>query len=108
MEFNNVTVKHKANVYHAGKVTSRTVITPDGEMKTLGVMLPGVYHFSTQAPERIDITQGKCRIKLADQPGWSDYQEGATFTIPGNSHFEIEVDDLLDYVCHFESASSTS
>jgi len=102
MEFKNVSVKHKANVYHGGKVTSRTVITPEGEMKTLGVMLPGIYRFSTQAPERIDITQGKCRVKLADQQGWDIYQEGATFSIPGNSHFEIEVDDLLDYVCHFE------
>jgi len=34
MEFKNVPFKHKANVYHAGKVTSRTIITPEGEMKT--------------------------------------------------------------------------
>jgi uncharacterized protein YaiE (UPF0345 family) len=101
MEFKNVTVSHKANVYHGGKVTSRTVVTAAGEMKTLGVMLPGTYRFSTEAPERIDVTQGHCRIKLADQQNWSSYQAGDSFTVPGNSHFEIEVDDLLDYVCHF-------
>ena len=48
MSFKNVEVKKKANVYHDGKVTSRTIITPAGEMKTLGVMLPGSYRFSTQ------------------------------------------------------------
>ena len=101
MDFKNVTVRHKANVYHDGKVTSRTLLTPEGEMKTLGVMLPGTYRFSTDAPERIDVTQGHCRVKLADQPGWSDYLAGRSFSIPGHSHFEIEVDDLLDYVCHF-------
>ncbi len=101
MEFKNVTVKHKANVYHDGKVTSRTVITPDGEMKTLGVMLPGTFRFSTQAPERVDITQGGCRVKLAGEQQWKAYQAGESFHVPGNSHFEIEIDEFLDYVCHF-------
>jgi uncharacterized protein YaiE (UPF0345 family) len=101
MSYQNVEVKKKANVYHGGKVTSRTIITPQGEMKTLGVMLPGTYHFSTQAPEVMELTQGHCRVKLADQQRWTDYQAGERFNVPGNSHFEIEVVDLLDYVCHF-------
>jgi uncharacterized protein YaiE (UPF0345 family) len=103
MTFKNVEVKRKANVYHEGRVTSRSIITPQGEMKTLGVMLPGTYRFSTQAPERIDVTQGSCRVKLADSQHWTPYQAGQSFTIPGNSQFEIEVGELLDYVCHFGS-----
>jgi hypothetical protein len=101
MSLKNVEVRKKANIYHDGRVTSRTVITAEGEMKTLGVMLPGTYRFSTQAPERIDVTQGQCRVKLADQQSWTTYQAGQSFDVPGNSHFEIEVVDLLDYVCHF-------
>jgi len=101
MSFKNIEVKKKANIYHDGRVTSRTLITSEGEMKTLGVMLPGTYRFSTQAPERIEITQGHCRVKLADKQVWSDYQAGQDFSVPANSHFEIEVVDLLDYVCHF-------
>ena len=101
MSFKNVEVKKQANVYHEGRVTSRTVITPQGEMKTLGVMLPGTYRFSTQAPETIDVTQGHCRVKLADRQTWESYQAGQSFNVPANSHFEIEVVDLLDYVCHF-------
>ncbi|OGI61516.1 MAG: hypothetical protein A2W18_13770 [Candidatus Muproteobacteria bacterium RBG_16_60_9] len=102
MSFKNVEVKRKANVYHDGRVTSRTVVTAAGEMKTLGVMLPGTFRFSTQAPERIDVTQGHCRVRLAKEQGWNEYQAGESFTVPGDSHFEIEVIDLLDYVCHFE------
>ena len=101
MSFKNVEVKKKANVYHDGKVTSRTIVTPEGEMKTLGVMLPGTYRFSTQAPEVMELSQGHCRVKLAGQQHWADYQAGQSFDVPGNSHFEIEVTDLLDYVCHF-------
>ena len=101
MEYKQSTIKHKANVYFDGKVTSRTVITPEGEMKTLGIMLPGSYRFSTQAPEIMQLTQGHCRVKLADDQQWKDYQAGESFNVPGNSHFEIEVEDLLDYICHF-------
>jgi uncharacterized protein YaiE (UPF0345 family) len=101
MSYKNVEVRKKANVYHEGRVTSRTVVTPEGEMKTLGVMLPGTYRFNTQAPERIDVTQGRCRIRLAGQATAQEYQGGDSFEVPGDSHFEIEVVDLLDYVCHF-------
>jgi uncharacterized protein YaiE (UPF0345 family) len=102
VSFKNVEVRKKANVYHDGRVTSRSVVTATGEMKTLGVMLPGIYRFSTQAPERMDITQGHCRIRLADEQSWREYQAGDSFNVPGDSHFEIEVTDLLDYICHFD------
>lgn len=101
MSFKNVEVKKKANVYHEGKVTSRTIVTSRGEMKTLGVMLPGAYRFSTQAPEIMELTQGHCRVKLAGETTWAEYQGGQSFSVPGNSSFEIEVTTLLDYVCHF-------
>jgi len=102
MSFSNVEVKKQANVYHDGKVSSRSIITPEGEMKTLGLILPGTYRFSTEAPETIDITQGSCRIKLADKQDWTEYEEGESFSIPANSHFDIEVSEIFDYVCHYE------
>lgn len=101
MEFKNATVKLRANVYHGGRVTSRSVVTAEGEMKTLGVMLPGAYRFSTAAPETMEVLQGRCRVKLADDQAWAEYEAGQSFQVPSNSYFEIEVDDLLDYVCHF-------
>ena len=54
-EFTNVTVVKKANVYFDGKVTSRTVIFPDGSKKTLGVMLPGEYEFNTADKEIVEV-----------------------------------------------------
>lgn len=102
MSFKNAEVGKKANIYHDGRVTSRSVVTATGEMKTLGVMLPGIYRFSTQAPERMDITQGHCRVRLADENSWREYQAGDSFNVSGDSHFEVEVTDLLDYVCHFD------
>lgn len=101
MDYQNAQIRKKANVYHDGKVTSRSIVTADGEMKTLGVMLPGVYRFSTEAPEVMELTQGRCRVKLADAGDWADYAAGESFNVPGHSHFEIEVTELLDYVCHF-------
>jgi hypothetical protein len=101
MSYRNVEVKKKANVYHEGRVTSRSIVTPEGEMKTLGVMLPGSYRFNTQAPERIDVTQGRCRVRLSGHGTAQEYCAGDSFAVPGDSHFEIEVLELLDYVCHF-------
>lgn len=101
MEIKNVSVKTKANVYHEGRVTSRSIATESGEMKTLGVMLPGTYRFHTDAPEVIDVTQGRCRVKFAEGQEWQEYVAGESIRIPGSSQFEIEVSELLDYVCHF-------
>ena len=101
MSFKNVEVKKKANVYFDGKVTSRTVTLANGEMKTLGVMLPGTYHFNTQSPEVMDVTQGSCKVKLAGEPAWREYKAGQSFNVPGNSSFDIEATTLIDYVCHF-------
>lgn len=102
MSFKNVEVKNKANIYDGGKVTSRTIITADGKRKTLGVMLPGTYHFNTDAPERIDVQQGRCRVRRKGESTWAEYRVGQSFEVPGNSSFDIEVAELLDYICHFE------
>ena len=94
-------IRKRANVYYGGQVTSRTVVRPNCDMKTLGIMLPGSYRFTTESAETVDITRGHCRVKIADQQAWSEHQAGDSFSVPAGSHFEIEVDDLLDYVCHY-------
>jgi len=101
MTFKNVDVKKTANIYDGGRVSSRTITTADGKMKTLGVMLPGTYHFNTDAPERIDVQQGRCRVKRAGESAWSEYRSGDSFDVPGRSSFDIDVTELLDYICHF-------
>ena len=100
MSFKNAEIKRKANVYHEGRVTSRTVLTVEGERKTLGIMLPGTYTFNTDAPEVMELIQGRCRVRI-DGAAWQDYEAGQSFSVPAKSRFDIEVRDLLDYVCHF-------
>lgn len=99
--FEGVSIVKKANVYHGGQCTSRTVIFPDGEMKTLGIIHPGAYRFSTEAPEHMQVIAGHARYKLADETEWHEVQAGDSFAVPGNSHFDIEVLDLLDYACSY-------
>lgn len=100
MSFKNAEIKRKANIYHDGRVTSRTVITPDGARKTLGIMLPGTYTFNTDAPEVMELIQGRCRVRIGDA-AWQEYAAEESFRVPAQARFEIEVRELLDYVCHF-------
>ena len=54
-EFSNVTVATKANIYFEGRVVSHTLRFVDGSRKTLGLVYPGEYHFSTDAAERVEL-----------------------------------------------------
>jgi len=101
MSYQNATITKAANVYHGGKVSSRSIVTSEGESKTLGFMLAGVYNFGTDAAELMEILAGSCRVRLDGESDWQTYQAGESFHVPGNSRFDIEVDDILDYICHF-------
>ncbi len=100
--FDNVSVDCKANVYFDGKVVSHTIRFADGEKKTLGLIHPGAYVFNTGAPERMAIIAGACRARLAGQAEWQVHVAGTHFDVPGDSSFEIAVDEgLAEYVCSF-------
>jgi uncharacterized protein YaiE (UPF0345 family) len=99
----NVTVPLKANVYFDGKVVSHTLLGTDGAKKTLGVIYPGSFNFTTGDPERMDILAGNCRVKLKGESDWRLYKEGTYFTVPGKSAFDIAVENgLVEYLCTFQ------
>ncbi len=102
-EFSSATVTAKANIYFDGKVVSHTVVTSEGERKTLGIIFPGEYEFGTEAPERMEIIDGSCRVKVADAEDWVTVDSGDGFDVPGNSKFQIAVDSIAQYVCSFLS-----
>jgi purine/pyrimidine-nucleoside phosphorylase len=103
MKFENVTAVAKANIYFEGRVVSHTVLLPDGSKKTLGLIYPGEFHFGTDAPERMDITSGSCRIRLDGTSEWKDVSAGSFFKVPGKSGFDITVSQgIAEYVCSFE------
>ncbi|MGO4258684.1 pyrimidine/purine nucleoside phosphorylase [Marmoricola sp. RAF53] len=100
-QLENVTVLAEANVYFDGKCVSHTVLLPDGTRKSVGVILPASLTFTTGAPETMQVVAGSCRVRQAGAEGWTEYAAGTSFDVPGDSSFDIEVDDQLDYVCHF-------
>ncbi len=102
VEFSNVTVTAKANVYFEGKVVSHSLRFADGSKKTIGLVYPGQYHFSTDAAERMDVTAGSCKVKLDGQPKLVEYVAGKSFDVPAKSGFDIVVEaGIAEYVCSF-------
>lgn len=101
-QFDNVAVVKQANVYFDGKCVSHTVQFADGTRKSVGVILPATLTFNTGAPEIMETVAGSCRVKLAGESGWKSYGAGESFSVPGNSSFDIEVaGEPYHYVCHF-------
>jgi purine/pyrimidine-nucleoside phosphorylase len=100
-DFQGVTVVRKANVYFNGKVTSRTVIFPDGSKRTLGVMLPGDYEFNTAEKELMEIESGDLDVLLPGETDWKKINGGESFEVPANSAFKLRVRSLTDYCCSF-------
>lgn len=100
-QIDNVSVVKKSNIYFDGKCVSHTVLLEDGSKKTVGVVFPSSVSFNTGAPERMEIVAGRCRVRLEGQTDWQAYTAGSEFHVPGNSKFDIEVAETIDYVCHF-------
>jgi hypothetical protein len=100
-EFKNVTVVREANVYYDGKVTSRTVLFPDGSKKTLGIMLPGDYEFGTEKKELMEILAGELEIKLPGSDSWKAIGGGASFEVPANARFGLKIKKVTDYCCSY-------
>lgn len=100
-QFDNVSVVKKSNVYFDGKCVSHTVILADGTKKSVGVILPSSLVFNTGVPEVMEITAGSCRARIKGETDWTTYVAGQSFNVPGNSSFEIEAAETVDYVCHF-------
>lgn len=94
-------IQTRANVYFDGKCVSHSITLPDGTKKSVGVILPSSLTFNTGEPEVMELVAGACRVKLAGTSAWVDYAGGQSFSVPGQSSFDIEVSDALHYVCHF-------
>ena len=103
-QFVGVTVVTKANVYFDGNVISHTVLFKDDTKKTLGLVRPGTYHFSTGASERMEIVAGDCSVLVDGTSDAKAYGPGTHFDVPANSGFTITVaSGLCEYICSFLS-----
>ena len=101
-KFDGVSVSTRASVYFDGKCVSHALMLADGTRKSVGVILPATLTFNTGAPERMEGVVGTCRVRLNGETEWKDYGAGDTFTVPGDSSFDIEVTgEPYHYICHF-------
>ncbi|QAY69637.1 pyrimidine/purine nucleoside phosphorylase [Xylanimonas protaetiae] len=101
MAYENVTLDPTANVYFDGRCVSHTFFLADGTRKSAGVILPSELTFGTAAPEVMELHSGACRVRLAGADVWTSYAGGDTFSVPGDSSFEIAVAEAVSYVCHY-------
>lgn len=101
MQFDNVKVIKKANIYFGGKVTSRTVIFDNGEKKTLGIMMPGEYEFGTEAKEIMEVLGGSMEVLLPSASDWQIFVEGDIFEVPAKSSFKLVIKEVSDYCCSY-------
>ncbi|MFJ8259428.1 pyrimidine/purine nucleoside phosphorylase [Peribacillus asahii] len=99
-QLENVTLIKQANVYFDGKVTSRTAILPDGTKKTLGIMLPGEYEFSTDLKEEMEILAGHLEYKLTGED-WQTIEGSGAFYVPAQDKFQLKVHAVADYCCSY-------
>lgn len=108
VQFDNVSVVKKANVYFDGKCVSHSVVLPGGVKKSVGVILPATLTFNTGEPEVMEGVAGACRVRLKGESEWKTYAAGQSFAVPGQSSFDIEVSgEPYHYVCHFGDPATT-
>lgn len=100
-KFEKVTVVKAANVYMDGKVTSRTILLDSGEKKSLGIILPGEYEFSSGDKEIMELLSGSMKILLPTETEWKIFRKGDTFEIPANIIYKLEIGEVTDYCCSF-------
>ncbi|MGO9377947.1 MAG: pyrimidine/purine nucleoside phosphorylase [Dissulfurispiraceae bacterium] len=100
-KFKGVTVVKKANIFFGGGVTSRTILFEDGSKKTLGIMQPGEYEFTTKDAEIMEILSGDLDVLLPGAHDWKQFKGGDAFDVPANAIFKLKVKELSDYCCSF-------
>lgn len=103
-KIDNITVQTQANVYFDGKCISHGITLADGTKKSVGVILPATLTFNTGAAEIMECVGGACEYKLAGSDEWMKSAIGESFSVPGNSKFDIRVApgcDAYHYICHF-------
>jgi uncharacterized protein YaiE (UPF0345 family) len=64
-------------------------------------LLPGEYHFNTDAPEHMKIISGVAEYRLDENDDWKTVKQDGEFNVSGNSSFDIRALDIVDYCCSF-------
>jgi uncharacterized protein YaiE (UPF0345 family) len=90
----------KHNSYFDGKVQSLG-FERHGRRQTAGVITPGEYHFSTDAPERMTVVSGELSARFAAGGPWTTYPAGSSFEVAGKGSFDVKAGVPTAYLCEF-------
>ena len=74
-----VAITRKANIYFNGGVSSQTITIESGKTKTLDMMRPGEYQFSTDKKEIMEIQLGEADALLPDKTERQRFVSGDSF-----------------------------
>ena len=99
--FKDVEIIKAANIYFEGKVTSRVIKFNDESTKTLGIMMPGEFEFSTEKHELMEILAGELSVLLPGDEHWQTIKRGDSFEVPAQSIFKLKVKSVVDYCCSY-------
>jgi purine/pyrimidine-nucleoside phosphorylase len=100
MQFEQVTVNKKANVFFDGKCVSHTVTLPSGERKSVGVILPSTLRFDLTTKEVMEVVDGTAHVSINGAPE-QVFAAGQSWTVEAGSYFVIRAEQPVHYVCHF-------
>ncbi len=91
----------EVNEYFDGNVKSLEVNSSEGR-KTVGVMAPGEYEFTTETTEIMTVILGEISVYYADEDEWEEYSVGASFDVPAQSTLKLKADEDSAYICEYE------
>lgn len=100
MQFDQVSVGKKANVYFDGKCVSHTVTLADGTRKSVGVILPSTLRFDLTTKEVMEVVDGIAYVSINGEAEKS-FSAGQSWTVEAGAYFVIRADQPVHYVCHF-------
>jgi uncharacterized protein YaiE (UPF0345 family) len=101
MQFDNVSVGKKANVYFDGKCVSHTVTLADGTRKSVGVILPSILRFDLSTREVMEVVDGRAYVSINGTPEQA-FAAGQSWTVEAGGYFVIRAESPVHYVCHFD------
>ncbi|RJG27455.1 pyrimidine/purine nucleoside phosphorylase [Massilia cavernae] len=96
--FEHVSMEKKANIFADGKCISYTLTFPDGETKTVGVIMPGGVTFAADTDETFEVVEGKGSVSINGDT--KDFAGGQRFHVKAQERFDVEAAGPVHYVTH--------
>mmetsp|Transcript_6912 Transcript_6912/g.11961 ORF Transcript_6912/g.11961 Transcript_6912/m.11961 type:complete len:100 (+) Transcript_6912:134-433(+) len=89
-----------SSTYFDGNVQS-LASTRHGCKFSIGVLLPGTYHFGTAAAERMNCTSGEMVVKIDGSDAFRHYPRGTSFECKKDHGFDVVIEVATTYLCEY-------